>query len=127
LIEAGLPVIFSLFIGPWSDKHGSKPPMILSLFGYILSSVLLYLFAMPKYVDPAILLFAGIPIALSGGAIAFLLSAFRYVAAFSTTKNRSFRMAVAEGSWFLGSPIGLLGSAAVNSCYFSLSLGLPLR
>jgi len=114
LIEAGLPVIFSLFIGPWSDKHGSKTPMILSLIGYITSSILLYLFAMPKYLDPSLLLVSSIPLALCGGVIGLLLSAFRYVAAASSTKDRSFRMAFAEGSWFLGSPVGLLGSASVN-------------
>ena len=119
LIEAGLPIIFSLFLGPWSDKHGSKIPMVIPLVGYTMSAFLYYIFSYTQDLEPAWLLLASVPIALSGGMISFVLSAFRYVASITSTENRSFRMAIAEGSWFLGSPIGLLGSAQVrNQRYF---------
>jgi len=119
LIEAGLPILFSLFLGPWSDKHGSKIPMVIPLIGYTMSASLFYVFSYIENLDPGLLLLASVPVALSGGMIAFVLSAFRYVASITSTENRSFRIAVAEGSWFVGSPIGLLGSAYVNSYIIS--------
>lgn len=39
---------------------------------------------------------------MTGGLVAFLLAAFTHVSARSTVANRSFRIAVLEGAWFLG-------------------------
>jgi PCFT/HCP family folate transporter-like MFS transporter 1/3 len=113
VIEAALPIIFSLFLGSWSDKHGSKIPMVLSLFGYTISTIMYTTFSYIPNVDPGILLLASIPVSLTGGLIALIMSAFRYVADITSVENRSFRIAMAEGCWFLGSPFGLLGSAQV--------------
>jgi len=33
VIEACIPVILSLFVGPWSDHHGRKPLILWPMFG----------------------------------------------------------------------------------------------
>jgi hypothetical protein len=33
LIESCIPVILSLFVGPWSDHHGRKPLILWPIFG----------------------------------------------------------------------------------------------
>ena len=42
LISAIPPCIYALFAGPWSDRHGRKPLMICSLFGYFLCNGVFY-------------------------------------------------------------------------------------
>lgn len=36
LIEACIPAILSLFVGPWSDHHGRKPLILWPMFGMLL-------------------------------------------------------------------------------------------
>ena len=38
-IQAIPPLIYALLAGPWCDRHGRKPLILLSLFGYILSNL----------------------------------------------------------------------------------------
>ena len=39
-IQAIPPLIYALVAGPWCDKHGRKPLILVSLFGYVLSSTI---------------------------------------------------------------------------------------
>jgi PCFT/HCP family folate transporter-like MFS transporter 1/3 len=36
LIEACIPAVLSLFVGPWSDRHGRKPLILWPMFGMLL-------------------------------------------------------------------------------------------
>ena len=38
-IQAIPPLIYALLAGPWCDKHGRKPLILISLWGYILCNV----------------------------------------------------------------------------------------
>jgi len=102
LIEAGFPIIFSLFLGPWTDSHGTKYPILLPFLGYFLSAVIYFILTFFPDLPPAFILFASIPVALSGGVVALIMSIFSFMSKITTIENRSFRVAMLEGSWFLG-------------------------
>jgi len=114
IVEAFIPVLFALFLGPWTDKHGMKFPMLLTFCGYCFSSLLYCVASMVPHIPPSLLLLCSVPISLTGGLVALLLSAFAYISGRSSVANRSFRIAVLEGCWFLGSPLGFLGGAKVR-------------
>ena len=38
MIQAIPPLVYSLIAGPWCDKHGRKPLIILSIFGYAIAN-----------------------------------------------------------------------------------------
>ena len=38
-IQAVPPLIYALLAGPWCDRHGRKPLILISLFGYILCNL----------------------------------------------------------------------------------------
>ena len=114
-IEAIMPIGFAMFLGSWSDKHGSKIPLLLPMFGYVLSSLSYTLFTFLPDVPPHYILISSIPVSLSGGMVAVVLSAFSFISALTTNENRSFRIAILEAFWFLGAPVGLLSGARVMS------------
>ena len=39
MLSALPSIVLALFIGPWSDRHGRKPVMLLPQLGYILSTL----------------------------------------------------------------------------------------
>ena len=39
-IQAIPPLAYALVAGPWTDKHGRKPLILIPLFGYVLSSAI---------------------------------------------------------------------------------------
>jgi len=45
---------------------------------------------------------------MSGGMVALIMSVFSYMSKITDVESRSFRVAMLEGSWFLGGPIGLV-------------------
>ena len=60
-------IIFALVLGPWSEKNGRKPLMIVPTVGFVLST---FFYMLIQYADswPAeLLLLAGIPASLLGG------------------------------------------------------------
>lgn len=78
LIENIPSVILVLFLGPWSEKNGRKPPMLAPLVGH-LCSVSLYILNYYFTSWPAeYILFASIPCGLFGGSATLLMALNRY-------------------------------------------------
>ncbi|ODM98083.1 Solute carrier family 46 member 3, partial [Orchesella cincta] len=112
-IEAGFPIIVSLFLGPWTDIHGCKWPMILPMFGYFLSAMSYVMFSFVDGAPPEALLVSSIPVAACGGLVSIVMSAFSFTSKSTTVDSRSFRVAMVEASWFLGGPLGTLSGGVI--------------
>jgi len=97
--------------------------MLLPLFGMSISSISYIYFSINEEIRAVYFLFSAIPMALSGGLVAMILSIFSFITIKSDESNRSFRIAMLEACWFLGGPIGYLSGAAVlktSTVYFAL-------
>lgn len=107
-------------MGPWSDKYGEKFPLLLAISGYLFSAGLYGIVSAMPEVTPMAALLCSAPIALTGGIITVVICVFSYVAKTSTEKNRSYKIAMLEGAWWAGSPIGLTAATGIKNYY-----GLP--
>lgn len=94
LIEAGFPIIVSLFLGPWTDIHGTKWPMLLPMLGYCLSALAYVTFCYIPSAPPEALLISSAPISMVGGLVSIIMSAFSFMTKITTLENRSFRVAM---------------------------------
>lgn len=114
LIDAIIPAIFSLFVGPWSDKFGRKPILNLTFSGLFVSSVIIFGFSyMSEYTDinPWYYILASLPYALSGGTCCMLIGLLCYTTDISNDSNRGMKMGLLEGNIFLGALLGTLASS----------------
>ena len=91
-----LPGIFStLFLGAYSDVVGRKPPLLSTVLGAILSTIVLLfvnVFDLPIWV-----ILVGIFLsAVIGQVHTFMMACFSYVTDITSEQNRSFRIVVIE-------------------------------
>ncbi|CAL8086721.1 unnamed protein product [Orchesella dallaii] len=107
LIESGLPIILSIFLGSWIDKNGSKPVLIMSILGYFTASLVYILFSMLPNAPPSYILISSVPIPLGGGAPALVLSTVSLVTREASIKDRSFQLSVLSICYDGGASIGL--------------------
>ena len=101
-------VIFSLFLGPWSDKAGRKMLLIIPLLG----SVLLCICFMVNvyFFDALVVEFLWLE-SISyyfGGYILFFVGAYGYIADTTSLKSRTIRIAVMDGLFSVAETIGNL-------------------
>ncbi|KAK8379478.1 hypothetical protein O3P69_019408 [Scylla paramamosain] len=113
LITSLPSVLFALFLGSWSDRHGRKVPIVLPLFGNLMSSLVYVVNAYLTTLPSSYLLFAGLPIALTGGMSTLLMACFSYVSDITRVRSRTTRIALLDLGFSLGSPIGILLSSIV--------------
>lgn len=89
------PTILLLFFGSWSDRHGTRKPVILvPIIGDILSYVCLFVcayFFLELSVEYSTLSDA-IPFALGGGIPCISLGVFSYISGISSDKERTVRI-----------------------------------
>lgn len=93
-VQAIVPVVMSLFIGPWSDKYGRKPVIISSMIGYFLthSTIAVITYVSTKIVlTPWVYVLAYVPMSLLGGNCGFFTGVFCYVSDTSSVKSRGMR------------------------------------
>lgn len=79
LIETLPAILFVLFLGPWSNQHGRKPLMILPLTGNILSIMIYMLVNYADSLPAEYLLFASLPVGMTGGFNTLMMATHRYV------------------------------------------------
>ncbi|XP_032676618.1 proton-coupled folate transporter-like isoform X2 [Odontomachus brunneus] len=115
-IESIFPSFLSLFLGPWSDKHGRKPVILSGYIGisltYLLLSIMTHWNIAPWY-----LLLAYVPTALSGGLCVLILASLCYITDITNDSERSGHLAWLDALISLGLLIGLFSGPAVFEAY----------
>lgn len=114
LLTSVVPALVALFLGPWSDKFGRKPVIVIASLGYMITEVLIaWISYMSSYytLTPWLYVVASIPVAVSGGYSVFNAGIFSYMNDITNESNRTMRMGVLQGFTMLGVLIGLLSSS----------------
>ncbi|XP_073953582.1 probable peptidoglycan muropeptide transporter SLC46 [Choristoneura fumiferana] len=108
-----MPAILSVFLGSWSDKYGRKALIVWPLFGQLLTAVLTVVFSAISTLSAYYFVLCALPFAMLGGSSAILLGANLIVTDVTTEDNRSFRLALLQGSGFAGVLVGTVASSYV--------------
>ena len=118
-----IPAVFaSLILGPFTDKHGRRPAMILSLTGNFLW-VLLLLFNVYLKFSPYYFIVGCFIDGCCGGVGTYLFASFAYIADTSATEDRTRKIAITESMIFLG---GFIASVAEGLLADKLGFAIPL-
>ena len=111
------PIIFALFIGPWSDRFGRKFLIILPLVGYVLYDAWFFINVWFYDTFPVEYLMLEVIQFWFGGFMCLFLGLYSYVSDISDEHNRTIQMVMIDFVFFVGLAIG------TGTVYFSL--GLP--
>ena len=106
LMNSIIPLFAVLFLGPLSDMHGRKPPMIGVLIGFISLSLVYLAVAIFKTLPAEVMYLGTLLVSLSGTWVVFNMSVYSYVADITSPETRTKRMGFADAIWYLGSPMG---------------------
>lgn len=110
VIFSCITVFVALFIGPWSDAHGRKMPLLFSMSGVILMPTMMIVgyLCLGKIRAIYMVLLATLPMTLTGGLLVYIMSAGSYICDTTTEKNRTVRIGVLSASIRAGTPIGIM-------------------
>ncbi|CAM1312687.1 Uncharacterised protein g6062 [Pycnogonum litorale] len=108
-----LPAVISiLFCGPWSDKYGRKPLIIVPLIGNVTYGIGLVLMAGHTTWPPYVVVIMALPNALLGGYI-HMMPLMCYLTDISTKEQRSAKLLFVEGTCFFAYPFGALAGGYI--------------
>ena len=100
------PIIFALFIGPWSDKFGRKFLIVFPLIGYVLYDVWFLINVIFFDYFTADWLMLEFMQYWAGGYMCFFLGLYSYASDVSDESTRTVRIAVVDFVFFSGLSIG---------------------
>ena len=108
-------ILFSLFAGAYSDRHGRKLLLAAPFLGNIISFLSMFINLFWWSELPAqFLLFSGLA-GLSGGYVCFNIGVYSYTADVSSRERRTMRMSLLNGIFSLGFVIGIQVGSRVSS------------
>uniref|UniRef100_A0A182SNZ1 Major facilitator superfamily (MFS) profile domain-containing protein n=1 Tax=Anopheles maculatus TaxID=74869 RepID=A0A182SNZ1_9DIPT len=116
ILMSVLPALCALFMGPWSDKFGRKPAMIVPSVGFITTYVMIGILSLLSkhfLVDPWCYVVAHIPAAVLGGSTVLMAAIFSYLTDTTTEHNRTVRIGILQACTMLGAFVGLLSSSFI--------------
>ena len=115
------PIIFALFIGPWSDKFGRKFLIVFPLIGYAFYNI--WFFINVLFYDYFVVEFLMLEVIQFwfGGFMCLFLGLYSYVSDISEHKTRTVRIAFVDFVLFVALSIGS-GILITSTCYFSIFL-----
>ena len=100
------PIIFALFIGPWSDKFGRKFLIVFPLIGYILYDIWFLINVI--FYDTFVVEFLMLEVIQYwfGGFMCLFLGLYSYISDITDEKQRTVCIAVLDFVFFVGMTIG---------------------
>lgn len=116
LADSLLPAFMNLFIGPWSDRFGRKPVLLLTFTGCMLSHLFITVIcALTSWyrLDPWYYAISFVPSALSGATCTMLTSVFCYLADVTSEQERGNKMSIMEAALYSGMLLGNISSSFI--------------
>ncbi len=115
LLRALPMVLFALFAGPWSDRFGRKPLIVISVLGFCLSNLvfLLNVFFFDE-LRAEYLLFEVLQ-ACTGSGVVFFMACNAYMADVTDPEHRTKRVAFMSGLNPVGFNLGKALSGVINT------------
>ncbi|XP_056639058.1 proton-coupled folate transporter-like isoform X1 [Diorhabda sublineata] len=113
LVESLFPIFVCMFAGPWSDKHGRKPILLMTLIGMTCGSILMIVFSFFEYLSPWYVLFTSVPSMLTGSSTTYFAVTLSYLSDISTDETRAMRMVSYEVALACGVLIGSVSSSYI--------------
>jgi len=105
-------IVLALFIGPWSDKNGRKPIMLIPLIGLSIST-LIWILNVYYFEWPAKYLLATCLYSFFGGITCLLIGMYSYLADITSLRSRTTRIGLLDIFLFAGIPSGSFLSAYI--------------
>ncbi|XP_020717052.1 proton-coupled folate transporter isoform X2 [Ceratitis capitata] len=103
------PGILVLFVGPWSDKFGRRPILLMtfgaSFVGHIITTILVT-FSKKLSLNPWLYLLGGLPLTIAGGGCCMITIVFCYISDVSDMESKAKRMFYVEMAMGLGVVLG---------------------
>ncbi|XP_028148003.1 proton-coupled folate transporter isoform X2 [Diabrotica virgifera virgifera] len=113
LFDLLLPMFICLMAGSWSDKHGRKPVLLVTLGGIALSAAFLIFYSLFENLSPWIFVMSAIPTMITGNRTTFFAITLSYISDTSTNQTRGIRMAFCEVALAAGSLLGSISSSYI--------------
>ena len=124
-------VLFSLFVGAWSDANGRRLVLILPFVGNILSFII-YIVNYHWFELPATQLLWGSVAGITGGYVCLNIGLYGYISDVTSAEDRTMRLSILNGvfsaGYVLGTTIGGKLYKAFDNFYlnFGVSIGFGL-
>lgn len=117
LLNAIIPAVLSLFLGPWTDKFGRKKVICATFIGFTLTLASFFTVSLiadhRDMINPWFYILPYIPIIITGGWPTMVVSILCYVTDLTNEANRSSRLAVIEMLIFIGILFGTASSSYI--------------
>ena len=90
------PIIFSLFVGPWSDKFGRRYLIVLPLTGYIAFNA--WFFINVIYFDEMVVEYLALEMFqyVPGGYMCLFMGSYSLITDYSSKSSRTIRIAILD-------------------------------
>lgn len=111
-----LPALCGLLLGPWSDRFGRKPVIIIPCVGYIITYLTKAAICWQSTlvpVNPWLYAVAYLPAALTGGTSVVCAGLFSFLTDVTTEQNRTVRMGILQACTLMGAFIGMMSSSFI--------------
>ncbi|CAH1110900.1 unnamed protein product [Psylliodes chrysocephalus] len=116
IADSLFPIFICMIAGPWSDKNGRKPVLLMTLIGIGLGGFIMIIFSYFENLNPWYFLIASIPSMLTGGGTTYFAITLSYLSDISTPETRGMRMAFYEAALNCGV---LLGSVLSSYIFYA--------